>query len=93
MKEHVDRRRLPPFPWTTGIAAEVLGTTEPRLSETVRRGHVSPPPPIFAGRRLWTPDLLIQAARTLDVDPVVLRLLGAEPAFSDNDDADPEASR
>lgn len=61
----VDRRVLPPFPLTTGAAAELLGTTEPRLSETVRRGHVTPPPPIRAGRRLWSADHLAQAAGAL----------------------------
>lgn len=61
----VHRRVLPPFPLTTGTAAELIGTTEPRLSETVRRGHVTPPPPILAGRRLWGPEQLLQAAEAL----------------------------
>lgn len=66
MNSHsVDRRSLPAFPLTTGTAAELIGTTEPRLSETVRRGHVTPPPPILAGRRLWGPEHLIQAAEAL----------------------------
>ena len=63
----VDRRVLPRFPLTTGVAAKTLGTTEPRLSETVRRGHVDPPPPILAGRRLWAPEHLLQAAEALDL--------------------------
>lgn len=61
----VDRRVLPPLPLTTGAAALLLGTTEPRLAETVRRGHVTPPPPILAGRRLWTAEQLLQAADAL----------------------------
>lgn len=65
MHHLVDRRVLPPLPLTTGTAAELIGTTEPRLSETVRRGHVTPPPPILAGRRLWGPEHLIQAAEAL----------------------------
>lgn len=60
-----DRRGLPPLPTTTGVAAELLGTTEPRLAETVRRGRVTPPPAILAGRRLWTADQLRQAAEAL----------------------------
>lgn len=61
----VDRRVLPPLPVTTGAGAHLLGTTEPRLAETVRRGHVSPPPPILAGRRLWSAEHLRQAAEAL----------------------------
>ena len=55
------------FPLSTGEAADFLRTTEPRLSETVRRGRVKPAPPIIAGRRLWGPEHLLQAARVLDV--------------------------
>ncbi len=51
----------------TGQGAQLLGVTEPRLSETVRRGKVSPPPRIVAGRRLWSADHLIQAAEALGV--------------------------
>ena len=29
------------FPISTGQAAQLLGTTEPRLAETVRRGRVT----------------------------------------------------
>jgi hypothetical protein len=60
-----DRRELPRLPLTTGAAATLIGTTEPRLAETVRRGHVSPPPPIVAGRRLWSADQVRQAAEAL----------------------------
>lgn len=63
----VDRRDPPPFPLTTGVAAQFLGTTEPRLAETVRRGRVDPPPPILAGRRLWSAEHLCQAAKALGV--------------------------
>lgn len=61
----VDRRILPPLPLTTGPAAHWLGVTEPQLAETVRRGHVTPPPPILAGRRLWSRGHLLQAAEAL----------------------------
>ncbi len=62
-----DDRRVLSFPTTTGAAAALLGTTEPKLSETVRRGHVAPPPPILAGRRLWSPYQLLQAATALGI--------------------------
>lgn len=53
------------FPLSTGQAAAVIGSTEPKLAEEVRRGRVTPPPVVFAGRRLWGPQHLIQAARNL----------------------------
>ncbi len=53
------------FPCSTGEAARYLGTTEPLLAETVRRGKVKPGPRIVAGRRLWMPEQLLQAASTL----------------------------
>jgi hypothetical protein len=55
------------FPASTGQAARFLKTTEPRLAETVRRRKVAPEPPIIAGRRLWGPDHLLQAAEALGV--------------------------
>jgi hypothetical protein len=58
-------RRSPFFPLTTGASAALLGTTEPRLAETVRRGRIDPPPTIVAGRRLWTHDQVVQAAQAL----------------------------
>lgn len=68
-----DRRELPPLQLTTGAAAKALGTTEPRLADTVRRGHVTPPPPILAGRRLWSLKHLLQAADALDLPTDELR--------------------
>ena len=67
MASPVDRRASPRFPIATGSAAELIGATEPRLAETVRRGHVAPPPPILAGRRLWSREHLLQAAEALDL--------------------------
>ncbi len=58
---------------TTGQAAQVLGSTEPQLSETVRRGKVRPEPTIIAGRRLWFAEQLIQAAEALGVLDDTLR--------------------
>jgi hypothetical protein len=53
------------FPISTGQAAQFLGTNEPRLAELVRRGKIVPEPAIFAGRRLWVRDHILQAARAL----------------------------
>lgn len=79
MTPHVDRRVLPLFPLPTGAAASLVGTTEPRLAETVRRGHVAPPPPIVAGRRLWSREHLLQAAEALGLLTDALRAdLGGE---------------
>lgn len=71
----VDRRNHPRLPLTTGAAAALLGVTEPRLAETVRRGKVSPPPPILAGRRLWSANHLLQAAAALGVETSDLLLV------------------
>lgn len=58
---------------STGQAAQLLRTTEPRLAETVRRGKVHPPPLIIAGRRLWEPDQILQAAQALGLDVEAVR--------------------
>ncbi len=55
------------LPISTGQAAQLLSTTEPQLAELVRRGKVQPPPLVFAGRRLWYADHLLQAAQELGV--------------------------
>jgi hypothetical protein len=55
------------FPCSTGEAARYLGTTEPLLAETVRRGKVRPIPDVIAGRRLWSPEQVLQAAAALDL--------------------------
>lgn len=84
MPNHPDHRRvLPPLPTTSGAAAVWLGTTEPRLAETVRRGHVVPPPPILAGRRLWSRAHLLQAAEALDLLTDELRAVLAAEANHD----------
>lgn len=56
-------------PLSTGAAARLLGTTEPRLAELVRRGKIHPEPVIVAGRRLWGLEALQQAAEHLGVHP------------------------
>ncbi len=53
------------YPISTGHAARLLDTTEPRLAELVRRGRVKPAPPITAGRRLWERAHVMQAAQRL----------------------------
>ena len=58
-RRHLQYRR------STGQAADFLGTTEPKLSEEVRHGRVTPPPEVFAGRRMWGPEHLLQAAENL----------------------------
>ena len=55
------------FPISTGQGAQFLGVTEPQLAETIRRGKVAPPPQVFAGRRLWYAEHLLQAAGALDI--------------------------
>ena len=53
------------FPTGTGEAARYLGITEPELAQAVRLGKISPAPPIIAGRRLWEPEHVLQAAEAL----------------------------
>lgn len=53
------------FPLSTGQVAQLVRTTEPKLAEEVRRGRVTPPPVVRAGRRLWQPEQVRQAAARL----------------------------
>jgi len=53
---------------STGQAAHILGTTEPRLADLVRKGKIQPYPPIAAGRRHWDLEHLLQAAKSLGLD-------------------------
>jgi len=55
------------YPLTTGQAATLLSTTEPRLADLVRKGRIAPPPEIVAGRRLWHLEHVLQAADVLGV--------------------------
>ena len=61
-------------PLPTGMAGNVLGVSEPCLNDLVRRRKVDPAPPIFAGRRLWHAEHLLQAAEALGVLTEDLRL-------------------
>jgi hypothetical protein len=51
----------------TGAVVRLLGTTEARLQELIRRGRIQPPPPISAGRRQWYAAHVVQAAKVLGV--------------------------
>lgn len=53
------------FPRSTGQAAALVRTTEPKLAEEVRRGRIQPAPHVFAGRRLWHAEHILQAAENL----------------------------
>jgi hypothetical protein len=55
------------LPATTGYVAAVLGVSEPRLNDLVRRQKICPPPRLMLGRRLWSKEHVVQAARLLDV--------------------------
>ena len=58
---------------STGAVADLLSTTEPRLGELVRRGHIVPPPAVVVGRRVWSIEQALQAAEHLGVLPDELR--------------------
>jgi hypothetical protein len=70
------------YPITTGQAATLLFTTEPRLADLVRKGKIVPPPEVVAGRRLWQQQHLLQAAEHLGVLTTDLqaKLVGREVA-------------
>ena len=55
------------YPLTTGQAAGLLSTTEPRLADLVRKGKISPRPEVVVGRRLWHLEHVLQAADVLGV--------------------------
>jgi hypothetical protein len=61
------------FPCSTGEGARLVGTTEPKLADLVRRRRIKPEPEIVAGRRLWTPQLLLDAARALGLATLEVR--------------------
>ena len=65
--------------YSTGRVAALLGTTEPKVAELVRRGRTSPAPRVTSGRRLWERAHVLQAAACLAIDErAVARLLDAE---------------
>lgn len=66
------------FPCSTGQSAKLLNSTEPRLAELVRSRKVHPAPEVFAGRRLWRREHLLQAAEAIGVLTDELRTKLAE---------------
>ena len=58
---------------TTGQAARLIHSTEPRLADLVRKGKIQPEPLIVAGRRQWAPIHILQAARHLGIPTDDLR--------------------
>jgi hypothetical protein len=58
---------------STGQAAHILDTTEPRLSDLVRKGKIHPPPTIAVGRRLWSTCHMLQAGALLGLAPEEVR--------------------
>ena len=56
------------LPVTTGLAAQILGVTEPQLNGLVRRHRIHPTPTVILGRRLWHLNHIRAAARCLNLD-------------------------
>jgi len=54
-----------PLLLSTSVAATLLRLTEPRLNDLIRRGKVIHLPHVVAGRRLWSPEHVLQAAEAL----------------------------
>ena len=82
------------FPLSTGEVARILGTTEPKLSEEVRRGRVVPAPRVFAGRRIWEQTHVYQVGVRLGLlTPSLCQQLGSTPtgACLDRQDTEGEA--
>jgi hypothetical protein len=50
---------------SSGEAAALVGSTEPVLNNLVRKGRINPAPKVVAGRRLWEPPQILQAAELL----------------------------
>jgi hypothetical protein len=61
------------YPLSTGQAAQLIRTTEPRLADLVRKGKIQPEPTIFAGRRLWERSHIRKAAECLGLFTAELR--------------------
>lgn len=50
---------------STGQAARLLDTNEPRLADLVRKAKIAPPPEVVAGRRIWQREHVQRAAELL----------------------------
>lgn len=55
------------LPCSTGQVAELLGVPEPKLNDLIRRRKLNRPPDVAAGRRIWLPVHIRQAADALGV--------------------------
>ncbi len=62
------------YPRSTGSAAKLLDTTEPRLADFIRRGKIRPAPRVVAARRAWENTHLRQAAQILGITDIERRL-------------------
>ncbi len=51
----------------------MLGVTEPRLNDLVRRGKIPGAPPSVAGRRFWSERHIVAAAEALGLNPGAVR--------------------
>lgn len=71
------------IPASTGVAARILGVSEPRLNDLIRRGKVQPPPHVIGGRRLWTRPTLLAAAEALGLPPSVVESVSTTPERED----------
>ena len=50
---------------STGQVAALLAVPEPKLNDLIRRGKINPAPCVSAGRRVWQPQHVRQAADLL----------------------------
>lgn len=67
------------FPMLTGEVKRLLACSESRLHGLVRAGVVSPP--VVDGRRLWSREDVLAAARRLGLDgPAIRNLCRTTPA-------------
>ncbi len=70
---------MPQYPMPTGQVATILGVSERQLGELLRKRQFEQPPPVMAGRRLWSAAHVIRAGELLGVMTPPLRdLLAAE---------------
>lgn len=65
------------FPTSTGQVARLLGMTEPRLNDLIRRQKIRAAP-ILAGRRLWTQADVERAADALGLSVILTNRISEE---------------
>lgn len=64
----------------SGQAAIVLESTEPALNHLVRKRRIEPLPPVVGGRRQWSEEHILAAARLLNIPESLVRARLAEVA-------------